>query len=110
MFSFLVRDEQGTWILVTHCVIERENGETLSEALRCFKIWCPGWTPRHVMTDNSSIEQKAVRLAFLGLSMGEQEVLHLLRTVHSEGIFKRRLGSDSTKKSYDLLRRAVYLV
>jgi len=56
MFSSLVRDEQGTWILVTHCVIERENGETLSEALWCFKIWCPGWTPRYVMTDDSSIE------------------------------------------------------
>jgi len=110
MFSFLVRDEQGTWIPVAHCVVGRENGETLSGALRCFKIWCPGWTPRYVMTDDSSIEQKAVGLAFPGLSMGEQEVSHLLRTVYSEGTLKRRLGSDSTKKSYDLLRRAMYLV
>jgi len=42
--------------------------------------------------------------------MEEQEVSHLLRTVHSEGTLKRRLGSGSTKKSYDLLRRAMYVL
>jgi hypothetical protein len=89
---FLVRDEQGAWIPAAHYVAERENWETLSEALRCFKTWYPGWTPRYVMTDDSSIEQKAVKLAFLGLSAGEQEVSHLLCTVHSERTLRRRLG------------------
>jgi len=87
MFSFL-RDEQGTWIPVAHYVVGRENGETLSGALRCFKIWCPGWTPRYVMTDDSSIGRKVVRLAFPGPSIGEQGVSHLLCTVHSESTLK----------------------
>jgi len=26
MFSFLVRDEQGTWVPVAHCRVEREDG------------------------------------------------------------------------------------
>jgi hypothetical protein len=64
VFSFLVRDEQGTWEPVAHYVVERENRETLCEALRCFKTWCPSWASRYVMTDDSSTEQKALGLAF----------------------------------------------
>ncbi|KAF8435878.1 hypothetical protein BGX38DRAFT_1216159, partial [Terfezia claveryi] len=45
------------------------------------------------MTDDSAIEQRAIRLAFPSLNAGEQEVAHLLCSVHSNRTLLRRLGS-----------------
>lgn len=60
------------------------------------------------MTDDSAIEQHAIRLAFPGLSAGEQEVEHLLCSVHSNRTLLWRLGSDSHKPIYSLLKYAMY--
>lgn len=60
------------------------------------------------MTDNSAIEQRAIRLAFPGLHGGEQEVAHLLCSVHSNQTLLRRLGSDANKPVYRLLKHAMY--
>ncbi|KAF8421730.1 hypothetical protein BGX38DRAFT_1239967 [Terfezia claveryi] len=47
------------------------------------------------MTDDSAIEQRTIRLAFPGLNAGEQEVAHLLCSVHSNRTLLRRLGSNA---------------
>ncbi|KAF8428783.1 hypothetical protein EV426DRAFT_585900 [Tirmania nivea] len=60
------------------------------------------------MTDDSAIEQRAIRLAFPGLNAGEQEVAHLLCSVHSNRTLLRRLGSNANKHIYQLLKHAMY--
>ena len=55
MFSFLVRNEQGTWIPGAHCVVERERSNPLAQAMAIIKQWVD-WKPRYVLTDDSSIE------------------------------------------------------
>ena len=109
MFSFLVRNEYNIWIPTAHLVVERENGEIIAEGLKHIKHWCAGkWQPRYVLTDNSAIEQRAIRLAFPGLTAGELEVEHLLCSVHSNRTLLRRLGSDAHKPIYQLLKHAMY--
>ena len=60
------------------------------------------------MTDDSAIEQRTIRLAFPGLKAGEQEVTHLLCSVHSNRTLLRRLGTTAHKPIYQLLKHAMY--
>ena len=66
------------------------------------------WRPRYVLTDDSAIEQRAIRLAFPRLNAGEQEVTHLLCSVHSNRTLLRRFGSTAHKPIYQLLKYAMY--
>ncbi|KAF8416903.1 hypothetical protein BGX38DRAFT_1335203 [Terfezia claveryi] len=66
------------------------------------------WQPRYIMTDDSAIEQRTIRLAFPGLNAGEQEVAHLLCSVHSNRTLLQRLGSNTHKSIYQLLKHAMY--
>ncbi|KAA8893707.1 hypothetical protein FN846DRAFT_499967 [Sphaerosporella brunnea] len=90
MFSFLVRDGNGIFIPAAHCVVDRENSETLSRAMEFIKSWCC-WTPRYVLTDDSSIEQLAVK-----------------KTVHSMRTLQRKFFSAACKRVFDLLRQAMF--
>ena len=111
MFSFLVRNEYNIWIPTAHLVVERENGEIIAEKLKNIKKWCKGaWKPRYVLTDDSAIEQRAIRLAFPRLSVGELEVEHLLCSVYSNRTLLRGLGSTANKPIYHLLKHAMYCV
>ncbi|KAF8440185.1 hypothetical protein BGX38DRAFT_1206409 [Terfezia claveryi] len=56
------------------------------------------------MTDDSAIEQRAICLAFPGLNVGEQEVAHLLCSVHFNRTLLRRLGSNANKPIYQFLK------
>lgn len=107
MFSFLVRDENGMFIPAAHCVVDRENSETLGRAMEFLKSWCH-WQPRYVLTDDSSIEQLAVKKTFRGLQDGEQEVSHLLCTVHTMRTLQRKFSSTAAKPVFDLLRHAMF--
>jgi len=68
-------------------------------------IYLGKWQPRYIMTDDSAIEQRVIRLAFPGLNAGEQEVTHLLCSVHSN---RTLLRSDANKPIYQLLKHAMY--
>lgn len=54
----------------------------------------------YIMTHDSAIEQRAIRLAFPGPIAGEPEVAHLLCSVHSNGTLLWRLGSNANKPEY----------
>ena len=108
MFSFLVCDEYNVWIPTAHMVVERENGEIIAAGLNYIKQWCTKWKPRYILTDESAIEQRAIRLAFPGLDAGEQVVTHLLCSVHSNRTLLRRLGSKAHQSAYQLLKHAMY--
>jgi len=60
------------------------------------------------MTGDSAIEQRAIRLAFPCLNAGEQEVIHLLCSVHSNQTLLRRFNSTAHKPAYRLLKHAMY--
>lgn len=55
------------------------------------------WDARYFLTDDSAVEQKAVRLAFPGLLAGETEVDHLLCRVHCERTINRNLAGNKNK-------------
>ncbi|RPB26073.1 hypothetical protein L211DRAFT_866481 [Terfezia boudieri ATCC MYA-4762] len=98
------------WLFEELQIIDkRENGEIIAEGLKHIEKWCSGkWQPRYIMTDDSAIEQRAIHLAFPGLDGGEQEVAHLLCSVHSNRALLRRLGSNANKPIYQLLKHAMY--
>jgi hypothetical protein len=107
MFTFLVRNEQGIWIPGAHCVVERENSEILAHAMQTFKRW-RRWELRYVLTDDSAVEQQAVRHAFPGLVAGEQEVSHFLCSVHTMRTLNKRFKSNLDKPIFDVLQCTMY--
>ena len=74
LFTVMVRSEYGRWIPYAHMLTDHEDGDINAAFLRKLKQWCGGrggWRLRYMLTDDSSAEQKAVRLAFRGLQDGE---------------------------------------
>ena len=88
MFSFLARDECGTWIPTAHCVMEKDAAEcAVAQALKVLRVWTRGhWNPRYILSDSSI--GRAVCLAFPSPS----QVTHLLCTANSEKTLAWRLG------------------
>ena len=107
LFSFLIRDENGVFIPAAHCVVSRENSETLGRAMEFLKSWCH-WQPRYVLTDGSPFGQLAVEKAFCGLQTGEQEVTHLLCTVHTMRTLQQKFSSAAAKLVLGILRQAMF--
>ncbi|KAK9491139.1 hypothetical protein V1508DRAFT_422710 [Lipomyces doorenjongii] len=68
LFTFMVRNEFGTWIPGTHALVELENSDILSKALRARNGLSIGM--RYFLTDDSAVEQLAVKMAFPGLIAG----------------------------------------
>ena len=69
----MVRDLHACWLPVAHALMSNEFGELIAEFLLVIKKWTT-WNLRYVLSDDSSAEIKAFRLAFLGLAAGETEV------------------------------------
>ena len=111
LFTIMARSEHGRWIPCAHMLSLTEDGNIIGAFLRRVKAWCGGrgaWRLRYMITDDSSAEQKAVRLAFRGLEEGEQEVDHFLCRKHSERTLKRELGGEGCKQSFEHLYKALY--
>ena len=73
LFTLMVRDQYASWHPVAHGLLSHEFGELIAELLLAIKQWCT-WQLRYVLSDDSSAEQRAFRLAFPGLIRGEMEV------------------------------------
>jgi len=73
LFTLMVRDLYACWLPVAHALMSNEFGELIAEFLLVIKKWTT-WNLRYVLSDDSSAEIKAFRLAFLGLAAGETEV------------------------------------
>ena len=62
------------WIPTAHLdlVVERENGEIIAAGLGAtFNSGAIGDCVTYILTDDSVIEQRAIRLAFPGINAGE---------------------------------------
>jgi hypothetical protein len=73
LFTIMVRDKFGCWHPAAHTLLSHEFGELIAEFLLVLKRWT-NWKLRYVLSDDSSAEQRAFRLAFPGLAAGETEV------------------------------------
>lgn len=98
LYTIMVRDECGSWIPVGHFLTEKSDGDIVCEALKTLKNWVFGhcrrdWPLRYFLTDDSAVEQKAVRNAFAGLWAD-----HLLCSVHSERTLRRRFGAPKYRE------------
>ncbi len=85
LFTLYVRDTYGCWDVGVHFFVSNKDCNTVSEALKIIRNYCC-WLPRYILSDQSSIEAKGIKMAFPGISAGEQEceiifcVIHVMRT------------------------------
>ena len=57
------------------------------------------WNLRYVITNDSAVEQRVVKLAFPGLIAGKMEVSHFLYRTHSEQTMNRTLAGDACREA-----------
>ncbi|RHZ89850.1 hypothetical protein Glove_9g317 [Diversispora epigaea] len=72
LFSLYVRDTYGCWDVGAHFYVSNEDCDTISQALKIVRSYC-NWSPRYILSDQSSIEAKGIKKAFPGISAGEQD-------------------------------------
>ena len=106
--TLMVRTEYGSWLPTAHFLHAFQDSDILAAGLREIKKWCGNqWLLRYILTDDSAGEQSAMRKAFPGLIAGEQEVTHLLCTVHSERALQRNLANQEYKQALEHLLTAM---
>lgn len=112
VFTFMCRDEYGIWVPGAHALVECENSDILCIALQRIKFWTSGqWKMVYALTDDSAVEQRAVKNAFptaVDPDTKNHFKKHFLCTVHSERTLKRRFGSSELRKCFDELRYAMF--
>jgi hypothetical protein len=89
----MVRDEWGSWCPAAHFLTRRQDSDVIVAALSKLREWTggkEGWRCQWFLTDDSAIEQRAVREAWPGLAKGCQVTGHLLCTWHFEQTLRRR--------------------
>jgi hypothetical protein len=114
LYTIMVRDEAGSWLPVSHFVTKTSDGDIVGAALRKTKDWARRntaqgreWSCRYFLTDDSAVEQKAIRIAFPGLEGGEMEVSCLLCRVHSERTLRRNLAGSACQASLQHMLHAL---
>ena len=54
-----------------HFFVSNEDADTVVEALIIIRNKYCNWSPRYILSDQSSIEAKDIKIAFPGISAGE---------------------------------------
>ena len=106
LFTLMTRTEEATWIPVAHMLVPVENGVIVAAGLKKIREWCPRWQLRWMLTDDSAVEQLAVRTAFPGTAFGDaRDVTHLLCRVHVRRTLDRRWSPASKNHDTQQIRR-----
>ena len=71
LFTLYIRDTFGCWDAGAHFLVSNEDCDTISKALKIVRNSCCRWSPRYILSDQSSIEGKSIRIAFPGIDAGE---------------------------------------
>ena len=83
-----------------------ENSDTVAEALKIIRRnYSCHWSPRYILSDQSSIEIKSIKEAFPGINAGEQECEVILCTVH---VMRTWMTKIYEKKTCDVMVAAMY--
>lgn len=100
LYTFMCRDEAGSFIPSCHLLTDGEDSNILAEAILVIKKWLnqglqdwQHWKPRYFLTDDSAAEQLAIKKAFKGVYAwgGEDEIKHFLCQVHSRRTIDKRI-------------------
>ena len=106
LFTLYIHDTYGCWNIGAHFFVSSEDSDTVAEALKIIrrKYSCH-WSPRYILSDQSSIEIKSIKEAFPGINAGEQECEVILCTVH---IMRTWMTKIYEKKTRDVMVAAMY--
>ena len=93
-----------------HCLVERENSPILTAALKKLQFWSENkWRMAYALTDNSVVEQRAVKNAFpLHTEVDSHLHGHLLCTVHSDRTLQRRFKTQIDSELLQCMRKAMF--
>ena len=97
LFTLYVRDTYGCWNVGAHFFASTEDADTVTEALRIIRNKCCRWSPRYVLSDQSSIEAKSIKRTFPGIIAGEQECQILLCVVHVMRLWMQKIHDKNTR-------------
>ncbi|CAB5203214.1 unnamed protein product [Rhizophagus irregularis] len=97
LFTLYVRDTYGCWNVGAHFFVSNEDCDTVSEALKIVHSSFCHWIPRYILSDQSSIEAKAIKKAFPGISAGEQECEVILCVVHVTRTWMTKIYEKQTR-------------
>ncbi|PKY57815.1 hypothetical protein RhiirA4_510990 [Rhizophagus irregularis] len=105
LFTLYVRDTYGCWNVGAHFFVSNEDCDTVSEALKIVRSSFCRWIPRYILSDQSSIEAKAIKKAFPGISAGEQECEVILCVVH---VIRTWMTKIYEKQTRDVMNAAMH--
>ncbi|CAB4432297.1 unnamed protein product [Rhizophagus irregularis] len=105
LFTLYVRDTYGCWNVGAHFFVSNEDCDTVSEALKIVRSSFCRWIPRYILSDQSSIEAKAIKKAFPGISAGEQECEVILCVVHVIRMWMTKIYEKQTR---DVMNAAMH--
>jgi hypothetical protein len=97
LFTLYIRDTYGCWDVGAHFFVSSEDGDTISKALRIIRDSYCRWSPRYILSDQSSIEAKSIKQAFPGVNAGEQECEVILCVVHIMRTWMTRIYDKKTR-------------
>ena len=81
-----------------HFFVSNEDADTVSKALKIIRNYCC-WLPRYILSDQSSIEAKGIKMAFPGISAGEQECEVIICVVHVMRTWMTKIYDKKTRDS-----------
>lgn len=99
LFTLYIRDSYSCWDVGTHFFVSNEDGDTIAKALQIVREKYCQWTPRYILSDQSSIEARSIKKAFPGLNEGEQECEIILCTVHIMRVWMSKIYDKKTRDS-----------
>ena len=86
-----VRDTYDCWDIGAHFFVEKEDSNTVLDALKIIKKFGSRWKPRYILADQSHVEANSVAKAFPGLLGGEQECAVIFCTVHVMRVWMNKI-------------------
>jgi hypothetical protein len=105
LFTLYIRDTFGCWDVGAHFLVSNEDCDTISKALKIIRDSYCRWSPRYILSDQSSIEAKSIKKTFPGMSAGEQECEVILCVVHIMRTWMTRIYD---KKTRDIMIAAMH--
>ncbi|KAF9150136.1 hypothetical protein BGX20_005790, partial [Mortierella sp. AD010] len=86
-----------SWDVGAHFFVSEENSASVTSALKIIRKWEPNWQPRYMLSDQSSIENKSINMAFPGITRGEQNCDVILCSVHIMRTWKLKIYVKETE-------------
>ncbi|CAB4483520.1 unnamed protein product [Rhizophagus irregularis] len=105
LFTLYIRDTYGCWDVGAHFFVSSKSCKTISQALKIIRDSYCHWSPRYVLSDQSSIEAKSIKKVFPGINSGEQECELILCVVH---IMRLWMSKIYDKKTHDVMVAAMH--